>query len=187
MDKAHALDMLNIIGQNWDRKQDANYRAQWIVLGRQAFDVLQADHDSRLPENPQTKADKARKAYAALDFFNDSPRNSADSKNYNDAQKHLDNLYAVVKEYDGKADSHFYKPKPTRYVMKIRFRTIPQMGDGTVTQQAFFNELAERHNVTVDVTGTNDAEVYYFDRKNADALMDELHKTNAGPYINCDD
>ncbi len=61
------------------------------------------------------------------------------------------------------------------------------MGDGTESQQAYFDKLAERHNVTVNVTGTNDAEVYYFDRKDFDAFMDELHKANAGPYINTDE
>lgn len=133
------------------------------------------------------KANEARKAYAALDFFNDSPCNSADSKNYNEAQKHLDNLYAIVKAYEGKTETQ-EKPKPTRYIMTIRFRTIPKMGDSSASQYRYFSELAERHNVaSVDVIGTNDAEVYYYDRKNADALLDELYKDNAGPYINCAD
>ena len=129
MDKAHALDMLNTIGQNWDMGNCADNRAGWIVQGRQALDVLQADHDS----HKETKA------------------------------------------------------LPLSYVMTIHFHAIPKMGYSSISPQRYFDELAERHNVTISVTGTNGAMIHYLDRKNADAVMDELYKENAGPRINCDD
>lgn len=132
------------------------------------------------------RADRLRKAYAALDYFNDhAPRND-------ETQKQIDNLYTIVHVYEGKTETPQEKPKPVRYVMTITFYRIPTMGTGSARLIQYLNELAERHNVTIEAQGDsrthdnlfhNEAEIYYLDRKDADAAMDELYKANAGPRI----
>lgn len=139
------------------------------------------------------KVDKARKAYSALDYFNDMAGLPACGPDEKEAKDHLDNLYAIVKAYEGKTETPQEKSKPLyRFVMTIGFHTIPKMGDGTQSKQAYFNELAERHNakrgfIEIHVTAMDDAHIYYYDRKDADAILDELHKDNVGPFINMKD
>lgn len=168
MNRQEANATLHAFINNMAERSPANPRE--VPDAHEALAILTETTDA------QKKADKARKAYAALDYFNDSAPNSRNNnEEYKEAQAHIESLYAVVKAYDPKT--------PVRFIMTITFYRIPAMGTGSARLIQYLNELAERHNVTIETQGDNDAEIYYLDRKNADAAMDELYKDNAGPRI----
>jgi len=190
MEKSQALNAIHAIHRQWDFEKDPKCKTELIQYAKEALETLETQNDQEIKEvNGRLIADILRRLTSARDELgtvaNDCPIIPYYGRVHELTEYAKTAIDAVIYEVSPCLKPAQEKPKkPIGYVMSIHFHKIPEMGYSPISQQRYLNELAERHNVQrVCVTGSNQANIYYRERDNADAVLNELHKDNAGPRI----